>query len=95
LALVGLLAIAVYWGTQRIAHPILAITQTATQVAVGNLTFTAPVLAENEIGTLARAFNQMVEQLRMLYSNLEAKVKERTVELTLTNEQLQIPEDSD
>ncbi|MBW4515800.1 MAG: response regulator [Timaviella obliquedivisa GSE-PSE-MK23-08B] len=81
LGLVGLLAIVVYYGTQRIAHPILAITQTATQVAAGNLASTAPVLTENEIGILARAFNQMIEQLRMLYTQLEIKVEERTEEL--------------
>jgi PAS domain S-box-containing protein len=81
LGLIGLLAIGVYYGTQRIAHPILAITQTATQVASGNLASTAPVLTNDEIGILAIAFNQMIEQLRILYTQLETKVEERTEEL--------------
>jgi PAS domain S-box-containing protein len=81
LMLIGLLAIVVYYGTRRIAHPILAITQTATQVAAGNLASTAPVLTDDEIGTLAIAFNQMIEQLRILYTQLETKVEERTEEL--------------
>jgi PAS domain S-box-containing protein len=81
LGLVGLLAIVVYYGTRRIAYPILAIAQTATQVAAGNLASTAPVLTENEIGILAKAFNQMIEQLRMLYTQLETKVEARTEEL--------------
>jgi PAS domain S-box-containing protein len=90
LSLAGLLAIGVYFGTRRIARPILAITHTATQVAAGDLTSTAPVSSSNEIGTLARVFNQMIEQLRTLYSHLEAKVEERTLALKQLNDQLQI-----
>ncbi|MBF2075220.1 MAG: response regulator [Synechococcales cyanobacterium C42_A2020_086] len=90
LGLAGLLAVGVYFGTRRIAHPILAITQTATQVAAGDLTSTAPVLMDNEIGTLARVFNQMIEQLRVLYTDLEAKVEERTLTLQHLNEHLHI-----
>ena len=89
LALVGLLAIGVYVGTRRVARPILAITQTAIQVAAGDLTSTAPVLTDTEIGTLARVFNQMIEQLRMLYTDLETQVKQRTAALTQANGQLQ------
>ena len=89
LGLVGLLAIGVYFGTRRIARPILAITETAAQVASGDLTSTAPVLSENEIGSLARVFNQMIEQLRTLYADLEAQVKQRTAALTQTNERLE------
>jgi PAS domain S-box-containing protein len=81
LGLIGLLAIGVYYGTRRIARPILAITQTATQVASGNLASTVPVLTNDEIGILAIAFNQMIEQLRILYTQLETKVEERTEEL--------------
>ncbi|MBW4465118.1 MAG: PAS domain-containing protein [Pegethrix bostrychoides GSE-TBD4-15B] len=89
LGLAGLLAVGVYFGTRRIARPILAITQTAAQVAAGDLTSTAPVLSENEIGSLARVFNQMIEQLRLLYADLESQVKQRTAALTQSNEQLQ------
>jgi PAS domain S-box-containing protein len=90
LSLAGLLAIGVYYGTKRIARPILAITHTATQVAAGDLTSTAPVSSDNEIGTLGRVFNQMIEQLRTLYSILEAKVEERTLALQQLNDQLQV-----
>ncbi|WP_088889251.1 PAS domain-containing protein [Leptolyngbya ohadii] len=90
LSLAGLLAIGVYAGTKRIARPILAITQTATQVAAGDLSSTAPVSSDNEIGMLGRVFNQMLEQLRTLYSNLETKVEERTLALKQLNNQLQV-----
>lgn len=87
-ALVGLLAIGVYWGARRVAGPILAITDAAQRVAVGDLSAKAPVLANNEIGLLAGVFNQMTEQLRRLYTHLEAEVAERTVELQLANDDL-------
>jgi signal transduction histidine kinase/HAMP domain-containing protein len=85
----GLLALGVYLLVRQIARPILAITDTATQVAAGDLTQTAPVLTEDEVGVLARAFNQMTGQLRLLYEHLEEQVEERTAALTQANEQLQ------
>jgi len=85
----GLLAVGVYLLVRQIARPILAITDTATQVAPGDLPQTAPVLTEDEVGVLARAFNQMTGQLRLLYGHLEEQVEERTAALTRANEQLQ------
>ncbi|MHC4434677.1 MAG: GAF domain-containing protein, partial [Planctomycetota bacterium] len=72
----GLLTAGVYLLARQIARPILAITDTATQVAAGDLTQTAPVLTEDEVGVLARAFNRMTAQLRFLYEGLENKVTE-------------------
>lgn len=87
-ALVGLLTIGVYWGARRVARPILAITNAAKRVSAGDLRTQAPVLANNEIGLLAGVFNQMTEQLRRLYTDLEAEVAERTVDLQLANDDL-------
>jgi signal transduction histidine kinase len=86
---VGLLAIGVYLLARQFARPILAIADTATQVASGDLTRMAPVLTEDEVGVLARAFNQMTGQLRALYEGLEREVAERTAELTHANTRLQ------
>jgi signal transduction histidine kinase/HAMP domain-containing protein len=85
----GLLAAGVYLVARQIARPILAITETATQVAAGDLSHTAPVITEDEVGVLARVFNQMTEQLRLLYEHLEEQVGERTAALSRANEQLQ------
>ncbi|NEP63702.1 MAG: HAMP domain-containing protein, partial [Symploca sp. SIO2G7] len=52
-----LLLIAVYLLSRQISKPILAITDTAIQVAGGDLSLKAPVSSEDEIGVLARAFN--------------------------------------
>ncbi len=66
----GILAVGVYILARRIARPILAITDTARQLADGDLTLTAPVLTEDEIGVLARTFNEMTGQLYALYKEL-------------------------
>ncbi|NER24633.1 MAG: response regulator [Symploca sp. SIO1C2] len=83
-----LLLVAVYLLSRQISKPILAITDTAIQVAGGDLSLKAPVLSEDEIGVLARAFNTMASQLRDSFAalaknneELEMRVEERTTEL--------------
>ena len=83
------LAGGVYLLARQIAHPILAITRAAAKVAAGDLSQTAAVETEDEIGVLARAFNQMTSELRLLYEGLERKVRERTADLTAANSRLQ------
>ncbi len=69
-----LLGVGVYLLALQIARPILAITETAVKVAAGDLSQTAPVTTTDEVGLLARTFNQMTAQLRILYIGLEEKV---------------------
>jgi HAMP domain-containing protein len=91
LASAGALAGGVYWLSRQIARPILALSKAATQVAAGDLSPTAPVLTQDEVGILARSFNQMTNELRISRRNLEEynrtleeKVRERTQELSET-----------
>jgi len=91
LTLAAVLAGGVYLLARQIARPILALTRAATQVASGDLSPTAPVLTQDEVGILARSFNQMTSQLRISRRNLEdynrtleEKVEERTQELSET-----------
>lgn len=83
------LAIGIYWMVRQITKPILSVANAARQVASGDLTKTALVATEDEVGVLARAFNQMTSQLRDFYENLEGQVRDRTAALTQTNDQLQ------
>ena len=83
------LMMGVYLRARQIARPILAITATAERVAAGDFTHTAPVLTQDEVGTLATVFNEMTNQLRRLYAGLEQQVAERTVDLTEANQHLQ------
>ena len=88
LLVAGLLAACIYLASRRIARPILAITDTATAVAAGDLTREAPVTTRDEVGTLAGAFNGMTAQLRETLEGLEQRVAERTEELRIQNAEL-------
>ncbi|MDX2272867.1 MAG: diguanylate cyclase [Cyanobacteriota bacterium] len=76
-----LLMAGVFWIARQIAYPILRITEAATKVAAGDLTLTAPVVTQDEIGVLAQAFNQMTQRLRRLYTGMEDKVQQLQSEI--------------
>lgn len=84
------LTIIIYVISSTISRPIVDLTKTAVRVSDGDLTATATILSEDEIGTLARTFNQMTEQLRRLYISLEAQVNSRTAELADRVQQLNL-----
>ena len=81
------LALGTYFIAAQIARPILAISNTASQVTLGNLNVTAPVLTKDEIGTLALTFNAMTKELGQLVQGLEQRVTERTVDLEFARQQ--------
>jgi PAS domain S-box-containing protein len=60
----------------QITRPILEIADTAARVTAGDLSREAPVLTEDEVGHLARAFNQMTKQLRQTLEGLEGNLRE-------------------
>jgi len=55
--------------------------EAASEIASGSLERTAPVGQEDEIGSLASAFNTMTARLRGLIGSLEDRVAERTSDL--------------
>jgi PAS domain S-box-containing protein len=71
-----LLAAGMYLLARQITRPILEIADTAARVTAGQLDRKAPVLTEDEVGLLARAFNQMTEKLRQTLGGLEEKLHE-------------------
>jgi signal transduction histidine kinase len=80
---------------RQIADPIKRLTQVTTQIADGDLDARAIVESRDEIGTLAKTFNQMTQSLKQSqetlqdYSRtLECRVEERTQELQVKNAQL-------
>ncbi|MBN1585512.1 sensor histidine kinase [Candidatus Uhrbacteria bacterium] len=67
--------------SRRLSLPIVNLRDAATEIGQGNLTKKIAVDSHDEIGDLARSFNEMTGRLKDLYDNLEAKVEERTREL--------------
>lgn len=78
----------------RITGPLASLSGTAAKVAEGNLDLSVDdtLVTEqlDEIGDLARSFNKMTGQLRLLFSDMEARVAERTADLERRSAQLQI-----
>ncbi|OKH19529.1 adenylate/guanylate cyclase domain-containing protein [[Limnothrix rosea] IAM M-220] len=73
----GIIALAVggsFVIARLITKPILAIKDTAIEVAQGNLQLKAPKITEDEVGVLADAFNQMTEEFELLYDEFNAQV---------------------
>jgi GAF domain-containing protein/HAMP domain-containing protein len=77
----ALLLLLVSMAIRQVLRPVDALTGTATAIAAGDLQRVAPVESEDEVGSLARAFNSMTEQLRGLIGGLEQQVADRTQEL--------------
>jgi len=88
LAVVLLTAFIAALVTRRITLPIVQLTATAVQIAAGDLDQKVPATRRDEIGILARAFNVMTTKLRVLYEDLEQKVKERTQQLQKANAEI-------
>ena len=67
--------------TNRITQPILQLAEGAKAIGSGNLDHRISITSKNEVGALAKEFNQMATKLKESYSNLEQKVEERTAQL--------------
>lgn len=74
------------YSAQRITGPINRLTETAVHISEGDLNSRAPVETQDEIGTLAVAFNSMTAQLRDFIGSLEERVANRTQALATSAE---------
>jgi GAF domain-containing protein/HAMP domain-containing protein len=72
---------AVVISARTIADPITTLAQTSESFAAGRLSARAVVDREDEIGRLARAYNQMAAQLQEIIGSLEQRVTDRTQDL--------------
>lgn len=92
--LVGVAALSAL--SSLITRPLRAIVGVAEEISDGNLTRRAPVVAGDEIGTLAKAFNEMLArlessqgELKKMNWDLEQRVADRTRDLMETEAKLQ------
>jgi len=83
--LLAVAGVAAYLGNSLTA-PLVSLTDTAQKVAAGNLSLQSDIKSNDEIGVLARAFNNMTEQLRELIGSLEQRVADRTKALATSTE---------
>ncbi|GGO76685.1 hypothetical protein GCM10011348_04480 [Marinobacterium nitratireducens] len=72
----ALLAVGIYLITARIARPILEVSATTERISAGDLSQRAPIMTEDETGTLARNFNRMIDRLRQTLDDLAREQQE-------------------
>ncbi len=72
---------AVAISARSIVQPITALAETTENFAAGKLSARAPVDRRDEIGTLAKSYNQMASQLQEIIGRLEQRVADRTRDL--------------
>ncbi|MBE0697519.1 MAG: GAF domain-containing protein, partial [Anaerolineaceae bacterium] len=71
---------------QYLSNPLSRLTEAASRAAQGDLAARAEVTTDDELGTLAKAFNQMSHQLGILIGTLEQRVADRTKALAASAE---------
>jgi signal transduction histidine kinase/CheY-like chemotaxis protein len=87
LVLLGLLAGVLFAG--RIVQPVARLVNATEALRAGNLGTRVQAEADDEIGTLANAFNEMAMGLEQARLGLEDRVRERTQALERANTELQ------
>lgn len=83
-------ALSIYLVNNILVHPLRELLDLTDQIGRGNLAARTTLEGEDEIGRLGQAFNLMAEDLSKLYQNLEARVAEKTAELTIANRSLEL-----
>lgn len=78
-----------HWLTRRLTAPINRLVAGVERVTAGDWSQPVKVSSRDEMGLLATRFNEMRDRLQTAFETLEAKVTERTQQLSQTNEELQ------
>ena len=73
---------------RRVTNPINKLVIGAEEIAKGNLKYKIDKSTYQEINRLVYSFNEMAEKLNAVHSSLEEKVKERTQEVLVINDEL-------
>jgi two-component system nitrate/nitrite sensor histidine kinase NarX len=90
IATIFVVILSIYLVNNILVHPLRGLLDLTDQIGQGNLAVRTDLAGEDEIGRLGQAFNLMAEDLSKLYQNLEARVQEKTAELTIANRSLEL-----
>jgi two-component system nitrate/nitrite sensor histidine kinase NarX len=74
----------------HLVQPLRALLSLAHSVGRGDLAARTEYVGEDELGQVGRAFNLMNEDLAKLYQDLEERVRQKTAELTRSNQSLEL-----
>lgn len=69
----------------KFLSPINELRTAAKEYGRGNFSYRVSTFSNDELGELAKLFNQMADQIKFVYENIEDKIKEKTQELERTN----------
>lgn len=75
---------------QQLVIPLAHLLEAAKTVSQGSFSTRVTHVSGDELGQLGRAFNTMVEEIASMYGHLEEKVREKTHELSRTNQSLEL-----
>lgn len=74
----------------HLVQPLQRLLLLSGSVGRGDLSARTSHIGEDELGQLGRAFNLMAEDLSKLYLDLEERVRQKTAELTRSNQSLEL-----
>jgi len=80
----------VYLVTTKVLEPMDRLLLCANRARRGDFSTRTQYVADDELGQLGVAFNVMSEDLSKMYSNLEARVREKTADLERSNQSLEL-----
>ncbi len=74
----------------RVQTPLYDLLNCAERTRHGDFSKRTPYTADDELGQLGTAFNEMASDLSKMYTDLEARVKEKTSDLERSNRSLEL-----
>lgn len=86
--LLGLAGALLFFLAQRLSEPLMRLASFAKALGDGERGLSVPEGGKDEIAVLARSFNEMARKMDALTTGLEARVEERTLELSSANRRL-------